>query len=340
MSSEFLHWLETGAHFPLRKEGLGDISLKTKSLLEQSRLLIPTKLQNFNCDSCHEHCSLPVEYCDERPYFQCPTGYLTETQWLKDADIAGINFVWDELFHIIRKNTGAEEVEVTTEYPMIGFVAPHNAFLIFAPKIPLNFLESALVTKARFEAKFLGVVTIRRVLSKTLLKSLKAENVSIHSIEEMMEQGCFAPQVCFEFTDSAQKIRSVPILKVDFNQNTVHYKGHPVKLTPKPFNILAILIEKPGSRVSFEDIAINLWGENIYKGGSVEHNIETHLNTLRNGFKKLISKKSISKYQIDNLIKTVNKGLLINLNSEEIEIEGVFPSKIRGNDYIELYSKK
>ncbi|MGI9557189.1 MAG: response regulator transcription factor [Solirubrobacterales bacterium] len=71
---------------------------------------------------------------------------------------------------------------------------------------------------------------------------------------------------------------SVGTLEVDLDGRRVRLDGHEVDLTRKEFDLLAVLVRRPGSVVSREDIMSQVWDENWF---GPTKTLDVHLSALR-----------------------------------------------------------
>ena len=77
---------------------------------------------------------------------------------------------------------------------------------------------------------------------------------------------------------AAQPVRSCGDIEVDLGAHQVSKAGAEVPLTPKEFDILALLIERAGEVISRDEICDRLWGREVYVTQRV---IDTHIAALR-----------------------------------------------------------
>ncbi|WP_027482490.1 response regulator transcription factor [Deinococcus pimensis] len=67
-------------------------------------------------------------------------------------------------------------------------------------------------------------------------------------------------------------------LELDIVRRTARHEGRPLKLSPKEFEILALLMQKPGRVYSREEIVASLWSGQPPPGAGL---IEVHMANLR-----------------------------------------------------------
>jgi len=79
-------------------------------------------------------------------------------------------------------------------------------------------------------------------------------------------------------TVTGAEVLSVGAVRLDREARTVSVDGQPVSLTPSEFDLLAILMSKPGRVFSRSDLLLKLQG-NTYK--NVERTIDVHVRNLR-----------------------------------------------------------
>lgn len=78
--------------------------------------------------------------------------------------------------------------------------------------------------------------------------------------------------------DSHRDIYRMGPLTLDLTRHDVSKGGTPVPLTDKEFQILALLMKKPGVVVSRDEFLNTVWGEEVY----VTHRtVDTHISALR-----------------------------------------------------------
>ena len=67
-------------------------------------------------------------------------------------------------------------------------------------------------------------------------------------------------------------------IEVDFAARRVSRRGHVVDLTPKEFDLLALLVRRAGEVISRDEFLDQIWGINVH----VTHRtVDTHLSSLR-----------------------------------------------------------
>ena len=78
--------------------------------------------------------------------------------------------------------------------------------------------------------------------------------------------------------DSNRDIYRMGQLTLDLTRHEVSKGGTPVQLTDKEFQILALLMKKPGVVVTRDEFLNTVWGEDVY----VTHRtVDTHISALR-----------------------------------------------------------
>ncbi len=77
--------------------------------------------------------------------------------------------------------------------------------------------------------------------------------------------------------DQSEKI-SLDELDIDLIKRKVLLKGDRLELTPKEFDLLVLLAQKPGRVYSRTDLLNTVWGYNF---NGYEHTVNSHINRLR-----------------------------------------------------------
>jgi len=72
-------------------------------------------------------------------------------------------------------------------------------------------------------------------------------------------------------------------LSIDLQKRKVTLDGSKIELTPKEFDMLLLMAQKPGRIFSRNDLLNQVWGYN-YDG--YEHTVNSHINRLRNKIEK------------------------------------------------------
>ena len=67
-------------------------------------------------------------------------------------------------------------------------------------------------------------------------------------------------------------------IKLNFANFEVHANGHPVKLTPKEIQLLALLMKRPGRVLSRTQLFESVWG---YEHVGTTRTVDVHLEQLR-----------------------------------------------------------
>ena len=79
---------------------------------------------------------------------------------------------------------------------------------------------------------------------------------------------------------AAPAARGAGRLALDSEGRTVKVDGKPVKLTRKEFDLLALLIEKPGRVITSSFLLESVWGYDLTQYNDT-HTVETHVSRLR-----------------------------------------------------------
>jgi DNA-binding response OmpR family regulator len=90
--------------------------------------------------------------------------------------------------------------------------------------------------------------------------------------------------------DNRQQLRIFGDIEVDLDSRTLAMAGHQIPLTAKEFDLLALLVENPGSAVSRQFLMDRIWGDAFV---SVSRSLDVHMNALR------------AKLERDGLIETM-----------------------------------
>ena len=78
--------------------------------------------------------------------------------------------------------------------------------------------------------------------------------------------------------DSDRDIYRMGQLTLDLTRHEVSKAGMPVQLTDKEFQILALLMKKPGAVVTRDEFLNTVWGEDVYV---TQRTVDTHVSALR-----------------------------------------------------------
>ena len=78
--------------------------------------------------------------------------------------------------------------------------------------------------------------------------------------------------------DSHRDIYRIGQLALDMARHDVSKGGKPVQLTDKEFQILALLMKRPGVVVTRDELLNRLWGEDVYV---TPRTVDTHISALR-----------------------------------------------------------
>ncbi len=73
-------------------------------------------------------------------------------------------------------------------------------------------------------------------------------------------------------------ILSAGPLRIDLGQHAVELDGSPIELTPKEFDLLALLIRNPGRAFSRDYLIEKVWD---YEAGGFDRTVDTHILRLR-----------------------------------------------------------
>jgi DNA-binding winged helix-turn-helix (wHTH) protein len=82
-------------------------------------------------------------------------------------------------------------------------------------------------------------------------------------------------------SSSRRRIRS-GLFEVDLESREIHKNGHKIPLQDQPFQVLAILLERPGSVITREELHARLWPANSFVG--FDEGINTAIRKLRVAF--------------------------------------------------------
>jgi two-component system KDP operon response regulator KdpE len=78
-------------------------------------------------------------------------------------------------------------------------------------------------------------------------------------------------------TDSAATTIEVGDFRIDTESHSVQVKGREVKLTPKEFDLLVYLAQRPGKVITHRALLANVWGENSTESSEYLHVFVGHL---------------------------------------------------------------
>jgi DNA-binding response OmpR family regulator len=78
--------------------------------------------------------------------------------------------------------------------------------------------------------------------------------------------------------DAAPPVLTAGPVAVDLAQHTVVVAGEPVELTPKEFDLLALLVRNPGRAFARDYLLEKVWG---YDYGGFDRTVDTHVLRLR-----------------------------------------------------------
>jgi len=79
-------------------------------------------------------------------------------------------------------------------------------------------------------------------------------------------------------TPPSREVRRVGPLQIDVTRRVVHSRGTAVELTPKEFDLLAVLSEQPGKAFNRQELLELVWG---YQYDGYSHTVNSHINRLR-----------------------------------------------------------
>ena len=93
----------------------------------------------------------------------------------------------------------------------------------------------------------------------------------------------------FQAPKGTEKKVSLGKVEIDFDRHDVRVHGKPVKLAPREFQILQLLIEAKGKVLSREQLLTSLWGDE--KSYDIDiRGVDQHIARLR---RKLLSERSL-----------------------------------------------
>src|SRR3712207_2862499 len=102
---------------------------------------------------------------------------------------------------------------------------------------------------------------------RELLARVRAMLRRVDLLREAVERDPTAPPVVVDGS-----------LRVDVGQHTVSVDGRPVELTPKEFDLLALLARNPGRAFGRDYLVEKVWG---YEYGGFDRTVDTHVLRLR-----------------------------------------------------------
>lgn len=79
-------------------------------------------------------------------------------------------------------------------------------------------------------------------------------------------------------SEAAPPVLLVGPLRVDVGQHVASVEGRPVELTPKEFDLLALLVRHPGRAFSRDYLMEKVWG---FESGGSDRTVDTHILRLR-----------------------------------------------------------
>ncbi|HLH74214.1 MAG TPA: response regulator transcription factor [Chloroflexota bacterium] len=79
-------------------------------------------------------------------------------------------------------------------------------------------------------------------------------------------------------TEAAPPVLTLDALRVDLSQHVASVEGTLVDLTPKEFDLLALLVRNPGRAFSRDYLIEKVWG---YDAGGSDRTVDTHVLRLR-----------------------------------------------------------
>ena len=91
-------------------------------------------------------------------------------------------------------------------------------------------------------------------------------------------------------SESSARVLKLPDLEIDLAERRVSVRGHPVRLTPKEFDLLSYFLSNPNLPLSHRRLLQAVWGPDY--GGEVEY-LRVFVNQLR---KKIEADSSKPKY--------------------------------------------
>jgi DNA-binding response OmpR family regulator len=75
-----------------------------------------------------------------------------------------------------------------------------------------------------------------------------------------------------------QTVLTAGVVTIDLAQHTVTVEAQPVELTPKEFDLLALLVKNPGRAFARDYLLERVWG---YEYGGFDRTVDTHVLRLR-----------------------------------------------------------
>jgi len=84
-----------------------------------------------------------------------------------------------------------------------------------------------------------------------------------------------------------ERVLSYGALRVDLLKRKVTLNGERIELTPKEFDLLALMASHPGRSYNREQLLNTIWG---YEFTGYEHTVNAHINRLRGKIEKGLSK--------------------------------------------------
>jgi DNA-binding response OmpR family regulator len=111
-----------------------------------------------------------------------------------------------------------------------------------------------------------------------------------------------------------------PVLFIDLQNETIKYAGHPVKLSPKAYQVFVLLADPAKTLRKYDYIIQNVWGYAPDDEQGDDNLIDNARSVIRKTFQGLSGKSGVSPARINHILKTENKGLLLNLEPEDVEL--------------------
>lgn len=87
--------------------------------------------------------------------------------------------------------------------------------------------------------------------------------------------------------DSTSQMLRFEELEIDLEKRKVALEGTRIDLTPKEFDLLALLANRPGRSYSREELLNIVWG---YEFSGYEHTVNSHINRLRSKIEPNVAK--------------------------------------------------
>ncbi|MDA0764653.1 MAG: response regulator [Proteobacteria bacterium] len=196
-------------------------------------------------------------------------------------------------FSVIRAQNGKEALQFTED---------HNPDLIIIDWMMPNMsgIDVCRILRSRTDTKLLPII-ILSARSEEGDKSLGLDTGADDYISKP-----FSPKELISRVKALLR-RSRPSLindileynnlKLSLSEMIVTFENKPIKLGPKEFKLLTVLMERPGHVFSRTKLLDLVWGHGVYVG---ERTIDVHMSRLRKAIKSASGDK--------NIIRTVRDG--------------------------------